>query len=262
MNIIKTELKTSLINIIVWSLVFLLFSFGSIIKFDSLLEAGEETLALLDRFPRVLLAIFNMADVDVATLPGYFAVIASYFLLMSTIHGLFFGIRLFAREEQEKTADFLLTKPRSRRKIFAHKLISGILVVLILQTVLFICNYLALQKYLPDARTMLFNYTFAFLELHLLSLIFGILLINIAPRGKAESIGLGVILTAYFIPVLANMSEDWYFLRDYFPFNMFLRETMEASGDIPTVKLTVLLALTLIFVLIGVFRFEKKDILV
>ncbi len=260
MNIIKRELKTSLISILVWSLAFLFLSFAAIMKYDSIMTTGEEILALLDRFPRIVLALFNMVDVDLATLPGYFTVIANYFLLMSASHGLFLGIRLFAKEEQDKTADFLLTKPRSRREIFADKLIAGTLIVLILQTVLFLCNYVALLKHLPDAQTMLFNYTLAFLVLHLLSLAVGTFLINIAPRGKAESIGLGLLLVTYFIPIMANMSEDWYFIRDYFPFNMFLKEEMALSGQTPIVKLAVLFALTVACIVIGVIRFEKKDI--
>lgn len=262
MNIIKRELKTSLISIVVWSFVFFIFSFASIIKFDSLVKTGDEAFALLDHFPRVVLALFNMVDVDLSTLPGYFTVVANYFLLMCASHGLFLGIRLFAKEEQDKTADFLLTKPRSRRQIFACKFISGTLIILILQTVLFACNYISLQKHFPDARTMLYNYTLAFSALHLLSLAVGTFLINTAPRGKAESIGLGLILVTYFIPILANMSEDWYFIRDYFPFNMFLKEEMALPGNTPGVKLAVLLALTLICVIVGVLRFEKKDIFV
>lgn len=262
MNIIKRELKTSIISILVWSFVFFFFSFAAIVKFDSLVKTGDEAFALLDNFPRVVLALFNMVDVDLSTLPGYFTVVANYFLLMCTSHGLFLGIRLFAKEEQDKTADFLLTKPRSRRQIFSYKFISGTLVILTLQAVLFVCNYASLQKHLPDARIMLFNYTLAFMALHLLSLAVGTLLINTVPGGKAESIGLGLILITYFIPILANMSEDWYFVRDYFPFNMFLKEEMALAGNTPIFKLTVLLALALVCVIVGVLRFEKKDIFV
>lgn len=262
MNIIKRELRTSLINILVWTLVFLFFSLASLMKFESLLETGDEMVALLDNFPRIVLALFNMVDVDLTSLPGYFSIVASYLLLMAASQGLFLGIRLFAKEEQDKTADFLLTKPRSRGHIFINKVTAGVLIILVLQAILFLCNWFSLRPYLPQAYTLLGNYTLAFITVHLLFFALGVMLINFLRRGRAETVGLSLMLMSYFIPVMANMSEDWYPIRDYFPFNTFLKSEMAEPGNTPLLKLGILLGILLIFLVVGYVKFKKKDIYV
>lgn len=262
MNIIKRELKAAWISLIVWSLAFVFLAYAGIVKFDSILGSGSEVVDLVNRLPRVVLALFNMADIDVTNLADYYSIIASYLMVMVASHGLFLGIRLFAKEEQDKTADFLLTKPRSRSKIYLQKVLAGVLIALILQVILFVCNYSALANHLPDAFEMVKNYTKAFVVIHLLFLGLGACLVNVFPAKRAETIGLIILLISYFAPVLANMTENYYHLRDYFPFNTFLHRSMAEAGGTPIGKLLFLFGLTLILMVIGLKRFEKKDIYV
>lgn len=262
MNIIKRELKSSLVNIAVWSLAFVFLAYAGIIKFDSILGSGPGVVDLLNRFPRIILALFNMADIDVTHLADYFSIIASYLMVMVASQGMFLGIRLFAKEEQDKTADFLLTKPRSRAVIFGQKLASGILIVLILQVILFVANWAALQSHLPEAKAMLVNYSLAFLLIHLAFLALGVCLTNAFSRKRAETVGLGVLLISYFVPVLTNLSEKLYSLKNYFPFNTFLHRSMEEVGGAPVLKLFILLAIALSLSLMGLKRFQKKDIII
>lgn len=262
MNIIKRELRSSVISIVVWSLAFFFMAYASIIKFDSILSTGPEVMALLDHMPRIVLALFNMVDLDLTSLPGYFAVVANILLIMASTHGLFLGIRLFAKEEQEKTADFLLTKPRSRNYIYLSKIMAGVLIVLILQLVLFLCNWNALGSHLPDAWHLLIHYTAVFAVIHLLFLSLGILLINVLPRGKAESVGLIILLANYLIPVIADMSDTLYVIKEFFPFNMFLHEEMANAGGLQLFKLMILILALIGFLVLGQRKFEKKDIYV
>lgn len=261
MNIIKRELRSNWIHLLIWSLAFFLMSYAAIIKFDSIITTGPEVLALLNSFPRILLALFGMVDVDIATLPGYFSVVALYLMLMAASQGMFLGIRLFAREEQDKTADFLLVKPRTRRVIFWNKVMAGILMILILQGVLLLVNILALRKYLPDARMMLVNYTLAFMVVHGVFFAIGVWLISRGDRKRVDSIGLAIILVSYFVPVIANLSESLAFLKAWFPLNAFLQADMAEATGTPYLKLAIGVGISVVALLWGQWRFEKKDIL-
>lgn len=262
MNIIRRELRASRISLVVWSLAFIFLAYASIIKFDSIISSGPEVLGLLDNFPRVILALFNMVDVDLSTLEGYFSIVANYLMLMAGAQGLFLGIRLFAKEEQEKTADFLLSKPRSRSAIFFNKLSAGLIMVLLLQAVLFAINYLALKDYLPQAFTMLKNYSLALIIIHSLFLSLGIALSNLLPSGRAETVGLAILLANYFIPIIANMSDRFFEIKHFFPFNMFLLPSMAQPDGTPLLKLAILLVLAIALSLIGRAAFIKRDIYV
>lgn len=261
MNIITRELRSSVKSIIIWLLAFLFMSYAAIVKYESIITTGPEVIKLLDSFPRVVLALFNMVDTDITTLPGYFAIIASYLLIMSASHGMFFGIKLFAREEQDKTADFLLVKPRSRARIFLNKVTAGLLVIAFLQVGLFIINRFALKPYLPEAKALLLNYSLAFLAVHLLFFALGVCLISISSRKRVETLGLGIILVSYFVPVIVNLSDKLAYLRDYFPFNTFLHPEMAEVNGTPFLKLGIIFGITLLALSVGLRAFRKKDIL-
>lgn len=261
MNIILRELKASWKSIVIWLLAFGFMSYAAIIKYESIITTGPEIVKLLESFPRIVLALFNMADVDITQLPGYFSIVASYLLLMAASHGLFLGIRLFAREEQDKTTDFLLVKPRSRSTIFWNKVSAGFIIILILQVGLVVINAMALKPYLPDAKSLLINYTLAFVVVHLLFFSLGVWLISWGKYHRVETIGLGVILASYFIPVFANFSDKLVFLKDYFPFNTFLREDMALASGTPYLRLGIILGLSILLLWHGCLRFGKKDIL-
>ncbi|HHT21016.1 MAG TPA: ABC transporter permease subunit [Tissierellia bacterium] len=260
MNMIKRELRAAWISLIVWGLGFVFLAYAGIVKFDSIIGSGPQVVDLVDRLPRVVLALFNMADIDITHLADYYSIIASYLMVMVAAHGLFLGIRLFAKEEQAKTADFLLTKPRSRRTIYLQKVMAGVVILLILQLIMFLCNYAALANHLPDAMALLMNYSLAFLAIHLLFLGLGCLLVNVAPAKKAETIGLGILLISYFAPVLANMTEKRHHLSGYFPFNTFLDRSMAEAGGAPVGKLIFLGLLAVVFIWVGLQRFKTKDI--
>lgn len=261
MNQIKYELKANKWNMLIWSMAFLFMLSASMVKYETLVGGSVQIQELLESFPRILKALFNMNDVDISKLAGYYSIVANYILLMAGAHGLFLGIRLLAKEEQEKTADFLLTKPRSRSRIFLYKLASGLLIVALLQLVLFVTNYVLLDRYAQDYLGILRNYTPAFVSTHLFFLSLGMLLATLRRHAKAESLGLGILLLLYFIPILAGFKEQWTDFKNYSPFGVFLRMEMEQLDYLPWQALLLLLVLAAAFLFTGRKLFAKKDIL-
>jgi ABC-2 type transport system permease protein len=124
-NIYGHEFRTRLKSVLIWSLSLtaMLFFFFSI--FPSFVEQAELTKQLLAKFPPAMLEAFGMNKMDLSTLLGFYSLVFVFIQLCLAIQAGNFGFGLVSIEENELTADFLLTKPVSRVKVLTSKLLAA-----------------------------------------------------------------------------------------------------------------------------------------
>lgn len=123
MNIFKRELRTGLKSFIFWSVAVGIIVMAGMTKFTGVkpVEGGGLN-ELLSAFPRVVLAVMGMANVDITTLGGYYSILAFYALICASIYAVHLGVNAVSREAYDKTYEFVFTKPRSRLYILRMKL--------------------------------------------------------------------------------------------------------------------------------------------
>jgi ABC-2 type transport system permease protein len=125
-NIFGHEFRIRLKSVLIWSLSLtaLIFFFFSI--FPSFVEQAELTRQLLAKFPPVMLEAFGMNKMDLSTLLGFYSLVFVFIQLCLAIQAGNFGFGLVSIEENELTADFLLTKPVSRPMVLTSKLLAAL----------------------------------------------------------------------------------------------------------------------------------------
>lgn len=135
MNIYLYELKAKLKSVLIWSLSIaaLIFTFMSLYKGFS----ADTTLlnSMLSQFPRNLLLAFGMADMDFASVLGYFGMIFVFIQICLAIQAANYGFGLVSIEETEWTADFLLSKPVNRPSIMTRKMLAALTALLITEVI-------------------------------------------------------------------------------------------------------------------------------
>ena len=75
MNILVRELKAGRKAFLFWSLGLFVLVFMGVVKSTGVTADGGGLAALLDSFPRVVLAVFGMVGADIGTFGGYYAVL-------------------------------------------------------------------------------------------------------------------------------------------------------------------------------------------
>ena len=80
---------------------------------------------MLAKFPPQLLAAFGMGNMDLASVLGFFGFLFVFVQLCLAIQASNYGFGLVSVEESELTADFLLSKPVSRRQVLTSKLLAA-----------------------------------------------------------------------------------------------------------------------------------------
>ncbi|MGD8604383.1 MAG: ABC transporter permease subunit [Anaerolineales bacterium] len=125
MNIYWHEFKMHLRSVIIWSLsqVAMIFLFTWI--FSSIAVDAELLNQTLSQFPKELLIAFGMENLDLATVLGFFSFAFLFSQILLSIQAANYGFGILSVEERELTADFLMTKPISRRRILFSKVLAA-----------------------------------------------------------------------------------------------------------------------------------------
>ena len=115
MNIIKRELKANIKSLIIWALSLSSLYFVASIEFNAF--AGDQAIAdAMAQFETIFQAL-GTASSDMTTPEGFLSILSIYIYLPLAIYSGLLGSGIIAKEEQNKTAEYLFTLPVSRRKV-------------------------------------------------------------------------------------------------------------------------------------------------
>lgn len=157
-NIYLHEFRARLKSVIIWSLslaVLILFFFSMFPVFSDQAAMMNEFLA---RYPAQLRAAFGLDRMDLSTVLGFFSFTLVFVELCLAIQAGNYGFGLVSVEENELTADFLLSKPVSRTQILTSKLLAALTSLLITDLVVWVSTILGILLYRSgheyDSRTL------------------------------------------------------------------------------------------------------------
>ncbi|MBI9109114.1 MAG: ABC transporter permease subunit [Spirochaetales bacterium] len=126
MTIFLYELKMYRKSIIIWcsSISGMMFMFMAI--YPSFAADASLMEMMLANYPEEFLKAFGMAgNLSLSSVLGYFGFTFVYIQLCLAIQSANYGFHFLSVEERELTADFLMSKPVSRRKIFISKFMAA-----------------------------------------------------------------------------------------------------------------------------------------
>jgi ABC-2 type transport system permease protein len=131
MNIFKREFKLKLVSALIWSVSI----FGIIILFMSVYSAFAQSTDMIDmimqNYPKELLQAFGMSGVDIGSVAGYFTMCMLFVQLALAVQSSIYGFSILSEEERDMTADFLLTRPITRTRVFLTKTLAAFCALLI-----------------------------------------------------------------------------------------------------------------------------------
>jgi ABC-2 type transport system permease protein len=209
-NLIQKEIGRNRNRFLMWLVLIGLFMLFTMMMIPTMLSASSVTASYLKVFPKAMLDAFGM---DLSTWGSMLGMYATYHVFYSLVFGGIFAISLggeiLAKEENRKTADFLLTRPLSRSQIVASKLAVLVLYILLMDVAITVMGWvgLALSSTQPWSRRALLVLN---LQSFLLTLFFatlGLFLSVLGRRGRSlAGVGTGIVVGAYFLDGLDRKS--------------------------------------------------------
>ncbi|WP_438445064.1 ABC transporter permease subunit [Gorillibacterium sp. sgz5001074] len=146
MNIILRELKAHRKALIIWSVCMFLLVVSGMSKYTAY-SAGGASSEVFDKLPQTVKALLGIASFDVTQMSGFFAMLFLYIELAAGIHAVLLGSGIIAKEERDKTVEFLMVKPVSRGTIITAKLLAALANVVILNLVTLLSSLLMVSAY-------------------------------------------------------------------------------------------------------------------
>ncbi len=245
-----------------WTFSVLLISVLMLAMYPLVNKDLNTYLTLLDRFPAQVKEAMGIVTSILSTPLGYYTFIFTTGVLFAALFGMNLGAGILSRETRDKTADFLLTKPVSRTRILAMKILAGCACILAFTVVYFAGIYAELcllSDSGPDFQAFALLCAAFFLTLTLFFSL-GLFLSSLIKKLRSTlPLSFGVTLLFYGLSAFAvNGADDK--LRYLTPFQYFRadRIVQDLSFELPYFFLSLLL----IFALIGLTFpiFLRKDI--
>ncbi len=244
LNIYFQELKAHRKNIILWSVGMIMLIVMGMAKMSAYQSSGDNINKLFAELPRVFKAITGATGFDLATAKGFFALLFLYIVIMVAIHAVLLGSEIIAKEERDKTAEFLLTKPLTRSAILSAKILAGLTLVSILALVTLLASVTIVGAY-NDGASITNDITKMMFGMFLIQLIFYIIGIALA----TVQVGAMIVLVTYLAYVLVGIFDSLNFLKYVTPFRFFEADAILNNGYSPTF---ILMTLVIILVCLGV----------
>lgn len=114
---------------------------------------------MLERFPAPMRMAFGLDRMDLSTVLGFYSFVFLFVQLCLAIQAGNYGFGLVSVEEAELTADFLLSKPVSRRQVLTSKLLAALLALSLTDLVVWLSSWAAVSLFQDgreyDGRTLL-----------------------------------------------------------------------------------------------------------
>ncbi|RPI34525.1 MAG: ABC transporter permease [Chloroflexota bacterium] len=149
-HILRHEFRIRLKSVVIWSLALaflVVFFFSMFSVFASQAALMNQMLA---KFPPEMRAAFGMDKMDLSTVLGFFSFIFLFAQLCLAIQASNYGFELVSIEERELTADFLLSKPVSRRQVLTSKLLAALTSLAITNLVVWVSSFAAISLFRED----------------------------------------------------------------------------------------------------------------
>ena len=261
MNILLHELKLNKLSIIIWSSVISFMLGICVIIYPEMASQMNEISAMFADMGSFS-AAFGMDQINFGEFMGYFGIECGNVLGMG---GAFFaavaGISVLAKEEKERTAEFLLTHPISRNRVILEKLLSVIAQIVILNLVVSAVVTLTIVIIGEEVKALtiaLLLLAYLILQIEIAAITFGI---SAFIKGHGLGIGLGVAFLFYFLNIFSNLTEEAEFLKYITPFGFTDAAYIIDKNRLEIKYLTVGLALTVICIVFGFVKYNKKDII-
>lgn len=260
MTLIKHELKQGKASFWIWTASIGFFLAICIFLFPEMtgqLNSVNDIFASMGSFTEA----FGMDRLNFGTLIGFYAVECGNILgLGGAFYAALCAVGILSKEEKEKTADFLLTHPISRKRIVTEKLLAVLIQVTAMNIILYILSIgsiAAVGETVPLKEISLLHLAYYLLQIELAGICFGI---SAFLRKGSAGVGLGIAAMMYFLNLIANIADAAGFLKYITPFGYCEGADIVSSGSLNGGMAAIGAVIGISGVMISFWKYTKKDI--
>ena len=260
MTLFLHEMKQSRKSLVIWTAAITFMMCVAIIIYPEMSGQMNEMNQMMSDMGAFSSA-FGLDQLNFGEFSGYYGIECGNVIgLGGAMFAAIIAISALAKEEKDKTAEFLLTHPLKRSSIITSKLLSVITQIIIMNlSVNLLANLSALaigQSEGLSSRIVL-GIAFLLMQIEIACICFGISAFII--RGS-NGIGIGCAMIFYFMNILSNLTEEAKVLKYITPFGYTDSAYIINEKTIKVEYLAVGAIFSGIGIMLAYLRYTKKDI--
>lgn len=260
MQVFKREWIAYAKQTILWSIGLFLLIILAFYKVDGLssVEGGMNT--MIEALPPALQTIFGVS-LDYTTGKALYSLIHLYLLIALSFHAVFLGSSIFAKEEHDKTFEFLYIKGMKRSHILSYKIIAGISIIIFINMICAITTMVSLTMMnKPMSLNELYPFLFGIFLAQLFFFSISLLLTFLLPNNrKAGMTGSFLILGMFLITMYAKMGGNVGFLNNLSIFHYMDANMLKNHIDIA--PCSILCIISILSFILSLYAHEHRDLL-
>jgi len=262
MNVFLRELKANKKALIIWSVCMFLGVLSGMGKYTAY-SAGGQYNKIFENIPYSIKALLGMGSFDVTTMSGYFAMLFLYIEIAAAIHAVLLGAGIIAKEERDKTTEFLMIKPVSRDTIITSKLLAAFVNVVILNIVTLVSSLVMVAAYNKgnDISSEIVMFMLSMFIIQLIFLSLGTALSAFLKNPKTSgSLAAGILFAAFVISKITDITDKLNALNLLSPFKYFSYVHLAEGNGLDLTAVILSLGLVSIFCISTYIFYRKRDL--
>jgi ABC-2 type transport system permease protein len=266
-NLFLKEMKRNAFSLMLWMIAITFLISLTMSVYRTFIENQSKVIGMMSLVPKGALQFKGISNfADLLSVLGFYAVNnIIYMMVLGSIFAIVLSSNILLKEEYQKTAEYLLTRPLTRKEIFFSKLAVVSLHVFLLNLVTALAGFLCMElvkkgPFSIKAFLILSLYT---LLLNLLFVATGLFMSTLVKRPKPiTTFSIGLVLVFYFIYTFSKITESASRIGYLSPFKYVNMDAINPAYKLELWHLLYFIGISLLLVGISYRIYSRKDIYV
>ena len=264
-NLFLRELRRNLAGLIIWSIIICVLVAVTLSFYRTFSENQGKIAGMMSILPKGAMAIKGISKLsDMFSILGFYSVNnLIYMMVLGSIYAIVLSSNIVLKEEYNKTAEYLLSRPISRSEVFMSKFAVFFLYVVCLNIIVGVIGLLGIELVKTGTYSLKSYFVFSFYTL-LLNLLFGSIGFFISvlmKRAKpVTTLNIGLVLIFYFIFSLSKITESGSKIGYLSPFKYVNVDVSNPAYGVEVWRLGFFIGISVLLILISYGIYKKKDI--
>jgi len=264
-NLFAREFRRNTLSLIVWTIILTFLIAATMSVYPTFLGNQSKIMGMLSLIPKEALQFKGISNFsDLLSVLGFYAVNnIIYMLVIGSVYSIVLSSNILLKEEYNKTAEYLLTRPVTRSEIFLSKLAVIAINVFILNLITTIVGFIFIElvkigSYSINAFLILSLYTF------LLNFMFastGLFMSVMVKRPKPiTTFSIGLVIVLYFVFTISKITGSVSKIGYLTPFKYVDTNVIDPAYRLHPVSLIYFGGLSLLLLVMSYRFYMRKDI--
>lgn len=264
-NLFLMELRRNSLTLIVWTIIITIFISVTMAVYPVFVENQSKIIGMMSLVPSELLQFKGISNFnDFLSVLGFYAVNnIIYMMVLGSIYAIVLSSGILLKEEYNKTAEYLLTRPLTRSEIFVSKLAVISLNVILLNLITALAGLICLElvKNGPVSIRAFLILSLYTLLLNILFSAIGLFISTLVRRPKPiTTFSIGLVLIFYFIFTLSKITEGIAKIGYLSPFRYVNTDAINPAYSIDFWHLTYFIGISVLLTMLSFRFYKRKDI--